>query len=167
MTLGEFIVENQGAFPYASGELSQLLSSIRLASKVVNREINKAGLADILGAMRKLAKGKSPGPDGVRSENLTDCQAPLLAELWRRIVTEGKMPRFLNDSLICPIHKKSDLKDPSNFRPISLLNKAIKLFEIAVLEKFKTSLLEKIPYEQCGLKPKYARWIKRMPNGTH
>lgn len=53
MTLGEFIVENQGAFPYASGELSQLLSSIRLASKVVNREINKAGLADILGAVGK------------------------------------------------------------------------------------------------------------------
>lgn len=48
-TLGEFIVENQKDFPYASGELSQLLSSIRIAAKVVNREINKAGLADILG----------------------------------------------------------------------------------------------------------------------
>ncbi|MDA9287149.1 class 1 fructose-bisphosphatase, partial [Schleiferiaceae bacterium] len=33
------------------GELSQLLTSIRLAAKVVNREINKAGLADILGAI--------------------------------------------------------------------------------------------------------------------
>ena len=43
------MVENQEKFPYATGELSQLLSSIRLASKVVNREINKAGLADILG----------------------------------------------------------------------------------------------------------------------
>ena len=42
-------MENQEKFPYATGELSQLLSSIRLASKVVNREINKAGLADILG----------------------------------------------------------------------------------------------------------------------
>jgi len=48
-TLGEFLVENQEKFPYATGELSQLLSSIRLAAKVVNREINKAGLADILG----------------------------------------------------------------------------------------------------------------------
>ena len=48
-TLGEFLVENQEKFSYATGELSQLLSSIRLASKVVNREINKAGLADILG----------------------------------------------------------------------------------------------------------------------
>ena len=50
-TLGEFIVENQRDFPFASGELSQLLTSIRLAAKVVNREINKAGLADILGAI--------------------------------------------------------------------------------------------------------------------
>ncbi len=50
-TLGEFIVEKQNEFKYASGDLSQLLTSIRLASKVVNREINKAGLADILGAM--------------------------------------------------------------------------------------------------------------------
>ena len=50
-TLGEFIVENQKDFPFATGELSQLLTSIRLAAKVVNREINKAGLADILGAM--------------------------------------------------------------------------------------------------------------------
>ena len=50
-TIGEFIVENQKDFPFATGELSQLLTSIRLAAKVVNREINKAGLADILGAM--------------------------------------------------------------------------------------------------------------------
>ncbi len=49
-TLGEFIVEKQHDFPHASGELSSLLASIRLAAKIVNREINKAGLADIIGA---------------------------------------------------------------------------------------------------------------------
>jgi len=48
-TLGEFIIENQKDFPYAKGELSSLLSSIRLAGKMVNQEINKAGLAEILG----------------------------------------------------------------------------------------------------------------------
>ena len=52
-TLGEFIVENQKDFPFATGDLSHLLTSIRLAAKVVNREINKAGLADILGAIGK------------------------------------------------------------------------------------------------------------------
>ena len=49
-TLGEFIIENQSAFKYTSGELSRLINSIRLAAKVVNHEVNKAGLVDILGA---------------------------------------------------------------------------------------------------------------------
>ena len=49
-SLGEFIIENQVDFKYSSGELSRLLNSIRLAAKVVNHEVNKAGLVDILGA---------------------------------------------------------------------------------------------------------------------
>jgi fructose-1,6-bisphosphatase I len=50
-TLGEFIVEKQHEFPFASGDLTKLLSSIRLASKIINREVNKAGLSsDILGS---------------------------------------------------------------------------------------------------------------------
>jgi fructose-1,6-bisphosphatase I len=49
-TLGEFIIENQTSFQYSSGELSSLLNSIRLAAKIVNHEVNKAGLVDIIGA---------------------------------------------------------------------------------------------------------------------
>ena len=48
--LDRFIKNNQDQFQYASGELSQLLRDIALASKVVNREVNKAGLIDIMGA---------------------------------------------------------------------------------------------------------------------
>ncbi len=48
-TLGEFIIENQAEFRYSSGELSKLINAIRLAAKVVNHEVNKAGLIDILG----------------------------------------------------------------------------------------------------------------------
>lgn len=49
-TLGEFIIENQSDFAFSSGELSRLINSIRLAAKVVNHEVNKAGLVDIIGA---------------------------------------------------------------------------------------------------------------------
>ena len=49
-TLGEFVIENQASFQYSSGEFSRLINAIRLASKVVNHEVNKAGLVDILGA---------------------------------------------------------------------------------------------------------------------
>lgn len=48
-TLGQFIIEKQADFPYAKGELSRLLRDIGIAAKIVNREINKAGLVDILG----------------------------------------------------------------------------------------------------------------------
>jgi len=51
LALDRFIKNNQDQFQYASGELSQLLRDIALASKVVNREVNKAGLIDIMGSM--------------------------------------------------------------------------------------------------------------------
>jgi fructose-1,6-bisphosphatase I len=51
IALDRFIKINQDQFAYASGELSQLLRDIALASKVVNREVNKAGLIDIMGSM--------------------------------------------------------------------------------------------------------------------
>lgn len=49
-TLGEFIIDHQKHFKYSSGELSRLINSLRLAAKVVNHEVNKAGLVDILGS---------------------------------------------------------------------------------------------------------------------
>lgn len=49
ITLGQFIIEKQSDFPYAKGELSRLLRDIGIAAKIVNREVNKAGLVDILG----------------------------------------------------------------------------------------------------------------------
>ncbi|MFD1818688.1 D-fructose 1,6-bisphosphatase [Pseudarcicella hirudinis] len=51
ITLDRFIMRNQEAFPFASGELSQLLRDIALAGKIINREINRAGLSDITGQL--------------------------------------------------------------------------------------------------------------------
>lgn len=53
-TLGEFLIDNQQSFPYATGELSRLLNSIRLAAKMVSHEVNKAGLVDITGAAENI-----------------------------------------------------------------------------------------------------------------
>jgi len=60
VTLGEFIIERQADFPYAKGELSSLLSDISIAAKIVNHEVNKAGLNDILG---------EAGTDNVQGES--------------------------------------------------------------------------------------------------
>ena len=48
-TLSQFIVEHEDHFPHAKGELSRLLNDIGTAAKIINREVNKAGLVNILG----------------------------------------------------------------------------------------------------------------------
>ncbi len=47
LTFDEYIIQQQT--PYAKGELSRLLGHIGIAAKIVNSEINRAGLVDILG----------------------------------------------------------------------------------------------------------------------
>src|SRR3954454_3869603 len=51
VTLDRFIMHSQSDFPFATGELSQLLHDIALAGKIINREINRAGLVDVLGGV--------------------------------------------------------------------------------------------------------------------
>ena len=49
VTLEDYIIQSQNRFPGATGELSQLLRDIGLASKIISREVNKAGITNILG----------------------------------------------------------------------------------------------------------------------
>lgn len=49
ITLEEYIIQSQNRFPGATGELSQLLRDIGLAAKIISREVNKAGITNILG----------------------------------------------------------------------------------------------------------------------
>lgn len=51
ITLNEFILDKQAEFPFASGDLTRLLSDIVVASKIVSNDVRRAGLVDhILGA---------------------------------------------------------------------------------------------------------------------
>lgn len=49
LTLSRHIMEQQRDYPGATGELTGLLTQIALAGKVIAREVNKAGLVNILG----------------------------------------------------------------------------------------------------------------------
>src|SRR4029434_9702285 len=49
LTLSRHIMEQQRDYPGATGEFTGLLTQIALAGKVIAREVNKAGLVNILG----------------------------------------------------------------------------------------------------------------------
>lgn len=50
VTIERHILEQQRNFPGATGDLTNLLYDIALCGKIISREVNKAGLVDILGA---------------------------------------------------------------------------------------------------------------------
>lgn len=49
VTLDEFILRQQKEYTSSTGELTNLLRDIGVAAKIINREVNKAGLVNILG----------------------------------------------------------------------------------------------------------------------
>ena len=49
ITMDEFTIQETRKFPQATGELSSLLRDIGLAGKIINKQVLKAGLVDILG----------------------------------------------------------------------------------------------------------------------
>ncbi|PCJ67948.1 MAG: class 1 fructose-bisphosphatase [Bacteroidetes bacterium] len=50
ISLSQFIADQQSKFPEANGDLSKIFRDIKFAAKIVNRDVRKAGLVDILGA---------------------------------------------------------------------------------------------------------------------
>ncbi|MBI5887948.1 MAG: class 1 fructose-bisphosphatase [Deltaproteobacteria bacterium] len=50
VTLTKFLLEEQRRFPSSSGNFTSLFSDLVVAAKIISREVNRAGLIDILGA---------------------------------------------------------------------------------------------------------------------
>lgn len=88
-TLGEFIVERQAEFPGATGELSGILSSIRLSAKIIHRDINRAGLTqDILGAS---------GDENVQGETQMKLDVFANETMKKALIARGEIAGFASE----------------------------------------------------------------------
>ncbi len=88
VTLDRFIMHSQSAFPYATGELSQLLRDIALAGKIINREINRAGLIDIAGGN---------GTENVQGENQQKLDIVANVRFIRALKNGGEVCAILSE----------------------------------------------------------------------
>lgn len=60
ITLEQYIVDQQALYKDAQGSLSKIFRSLELAAKMVNRDVRKAGLIDILETkVQRTFRGKS------------------------------------------------------------------------------------------------------------
>ena len=98
--LDRFVMKNQEAFPYASGELSQLIRDLAYAGKVVNREINRAGLADITGAY---------GAENIQGEDQQNLDVAANIRFTRALQKGGEVAAIISEEDEDII----DLKTPS------------------------------------------------------
>jgi hypothetical protein len=89
-------------------------------------------------AIEHLAKNKSPGPDKIPNEiwkALSEEQNILLLETINDIWYNNVIPTEWSKITIVPIYKKGDKLDPSNYRPISLVNTSLKLLTMLMTNR--------------------------------
>ena len=80
---------------------------------------------DIDKILQEIDNGKACGPDGIPNEafkNLNKQFKILLKELYNRVKNEGIVPENWKRGRLILIHKKNELTDISNYRPITIVN---------------------------------------------
>ena len=97
-----------------------------------DRRIPEITTEELQSAISKLKIGKSPDSNGIRAEDIKDCDDET-REMMRQILNEiVKRNNFTPDEWkkvkIKVIHKKGDVEDVSNYRPICSLPAMYKLF---------------------------------------
>ena len=110
--------------------------------------------------LQRLPKGRTPGPDGINSDlykYLPDLFAPHLTAYWRAIVNKRLPDLQPLTSNITMLYKKGNPSDPSNYRPISLLNTDLKLLTSHFNHKSAQHFDKWFGTEQQGFLP--GRWI--------
>ncbi|XP_074033758.1 uncharacterized protein [Leptinotarsa decemlineata] len=88
-------------------------------------------------------------------QNLPDSALDALIVLINHSFKTGIVPPFIKNAVIIPIHKGGNINDPSNYRPISLINSLAKLTEKLVKYRLQNFLLSKniITEEQFEFQP--------------
>lgn len=118
----------------------------------------KITATEIEGVVRKLPDNKASGLDFIANEyikNTLFVMLPVYIKLFNIIFDTGIVPGAWTTGTIHPIYKnKGDPKDPSNYRPISLLSGCSKVFT-SIINNRLTSYSDEIKLiseTQCGFR---------------
>ena len=107
-------------------------------------------------AIAGLENGKAPGGDGIPVEVWKHGGDKLFSRLHQLITNAwevGSVPQAWKDASIVTIYKKGDRTDCENYRGISLLSIAGKIFARILLNRLSTYITPKVvPETQCSLR---------------
>nr|VZI50017.1 unnamed protein product [Spirometra erinaceieuropaei] len=138
-----------------SGKPSTLSDSVR--------DVNGGFIADnsakverwLANAIRKLRNNKAPGEDGIFAEIFKSCVdtlAPWLHEVTERAWRNEVVPDDWGLGILVPILKKGDKTRCENYRGISLIDVAAKIFAIVLLRRFQSVRDSRTRPNQAGFR---------------
>ena len=105
------------------GSPVQTISSCSIPEESVSRKI------------KALKPNKAVGPDGITPKLLRLAEPAIvspLTKLYARSITKGEVYNQWKKAHLCPVFKKDDPTDKSNYRPISLLSVPSKILESCI-----------------------------------
>ena len=116
---------------------------------------------EIINAISSMKGRKSPGCDGILNEMLKagmDEVVPFLKILFQHIFDLGLFPIDWCQSIIVPIHKKGDINQCDNYRPISLTSLVSKIYTQILNKRLTTftNCMNILPEEQAGFREGYS-----------
>ncbi|CAH2084447.1 unnamed protein product [Euphydryas editha] len=122
----------------------------------VEEQLEPPTLLEIKAVLNQLKTNKAPGADAINSEMLKS-GGPSLEDRLHHLVTTiwnvERMPEEWNLAIIAPIYKKGDKTECSNYRGISLLSVAYKVFSGVVYRRLRSYAEEILGEYQCGIRP--------------
>ncbi|KAH0810075.1 hypothetical protein GEV33_012716 [Tenebrio molitor] len=120
-------------------------------------EIEEITREELEQQLRKLKRKKAPGRDGIQNESWmygTEREVDKLLEIMNGVWKGEGFPQEWKEGIICPIYKKGEKDTASNYRGITLLNTAYKVYAMIVEERLMKEMNERgaLPDGQAGFR---------------
>lgn len=112
---------------------------------------------EMMRQIQRLKKGKAPGKDEIENEAWiygTDEMMERLLEILNDVWNGRGFPRKWREGIICPVHKKGNRHAVENYRGITLLNTAYKIYAMIMEERLTKEMEERgvLPDGQAGFR---------------
>lgn len=112
-------------------------------------------LQEVKNAIKRLKRGKAAGHDNITGEmlkNMGGKGVQLLTKICNMAWEEGRVPKDWEVGVIVPIYKKGDRRDCNNYRGITLLSIASKVYERILETKLSQELEPQLEQSQSGFR---------------
>ena len=110
---------------------------------------------DLEKQMKKLKKGKAPGPDSIPNEAWIyseDKVRNALKEICKKLWKGETLPMSWRLGEICPIFKQGNANEVGNYRGITLMNTGYKIYAMTLCEKLNEEAEKFLPESQSGFR---------------